>query len=78
MSGTPSPAARAEDVARAAYGKLIAILASRSGDIMAAEDALADAFVAALTTWPERGIPDNPQAWLLTVARNRRTDAARR
>jgi hypothetical protein len=57
--------ARAEDVARAAYGKLIAMLASRTGDIIAAEDALADAFVAALRTWPERGIPDKPEAWLL-------------
>ncbi len=70
--------ARAEDVARAAYGKLIAMLASRSGDIIAAEDALADAFVAALKTWPERGIPDKPEAWLLTVAKNRRTDQARK
>jgi len=60
--------ARAEDVARVAYGKLIAMLASRTGDIIAAEDALADAFVAALKTWPERGIPDKPEAWLLTVA----------
>ncbi len=70
--------ARAEDVARAAYGKLIAMLASRTGDIISAEDALADAFVAALKTWPERGIPDKPEAWLLTVAKNRRTDQARR
>ncbi len=70
--------ARAEDVARAAYGKLIAMLASRSGDIIAAEDALADAFVAALRTWPERGIPNKPEAWLLTVAKNRRTDQARK
>ena len=70
--------ARAEDVARAAYGKLIAMLASRTGDIIAAEDALADAFVAALKTWPERGIPDKPEAWLLTVAKNRRTDQARK
>jgi RNA polymerase sigma-70 factor (ECF subfamily) len=70
--------ARAEDVARAAYGKLVAMLASRSGDIISAEDALADAFVAALKTWPTRGIPDKPEAWLLTVAKNRRTDQARR
>lgn len=70
--------ARAEDVARAAYGKLVAMLASRSGDIMAAEDALSDAFVAALKTWPARGIPDKPEAWLLTVARNRRTDRQRK
>lgn len=77
MSGTDAQA-RAEDVARAAYGKLIAMLASRSGDIIAAEDALADAFVAALKTWPARGIPDKPEAWLLTVAKNRRTDQLRK
>ncbi|MEM9247122.1 MAG: DUF6596 domain-containing protein [Pseudomonadota bacterium] len=70
--------ARAEDVARAAYGKLVAMIASRSGDIMAAEDALSDAFVAALRTWPERGLPENPEAWLLTVAKNRRIDQARK
>jgi len=70
--------ARAECVARAAYGKLIAMLASRTGDIIAAEDALADAFVAALKTWPERGIPDKPEAWLLTVAKNRRIDQGRK
>ena len=50
------------------------MLASRTGDIIAAEDALADAFVAALKTWPERGIPNKPEAWLLTVAKNRRID----
>ena len=77
MTGSDAQA-RAEHVARAAYGKLVAMLASRSGDIIAAEDALADAFVAALKTWPERGIPDKPEAWLLTVAKNRRTDQARR
>ena len=70
--------ARAEDVARTAYGNLVAMLASRSGDIAGAEDALADAFVSALTTWPRRGIPDRPEAWLLTVARNRTIDTARK
>nr|WP_171208692.1 MULTISPECIES: DUF6596 domain-containing protein [unclassified Ruegeria] len=70
--------ARAEGVARAAYGKLIAMLASRTGDIIAAEDALSDAFVTALKTWPDCGIPDKPEAWLLTVAKNRRIDQARR
>ena len=76
MTDQDAPA-RAEDIARAAYGKLIAMLASRSGDIIAAEDSLADASVAALRTWPERGIPPNPEAWLLTVAKNKRTDQAR-
>jgi RNA polymerase sigma-70 factor (ECF subfamily) len=68
----------AEGAARASYGKLIAILAKRSGDIAGAEDALADAFAKALKSWPENGVPDNPEAWLLTAARNRLTDAQRR
>jgi RNA polymerase sigma-70 factor (ECF subfamily) len=59
----------AERAARASYGKLLAMLASRTGDIAAAEDALADAFAAALQTWPARGVPDNPEGWLLTAAR---------
>lgn len=54
------------------------MLASQTGDVIAAEDALADAFVAALSTWPKRGIPERPEAWLLTVAKNRRVDRARR
>ncbi|MBR0657540.1 RNA polymerase sigma factor, partial [Plastoroseomonas arctica] len=47
-------------------------------DLAAAEDALADAFAAALATWPATGTPQNPEAWLLTTARRRLTDAARR
>ncbi len=61
----------AEVAARASYGKLLAILAARSGNIAAAEDALADAFVAALAQWPREGIPANPVGWLVTVARRR-------
>lgn len=57
--------------ARASYGRLLALLAARNGDIAASEDALAEAFAAALTAWPHRGVPSNPDAWLLTVARNR-------
>lgn len=72
------PARAAEDAARASYGKLVAMLAARTGDITAAEDALAEAFVQALRTWPTSGIPDRPEAWLLTTAKNRRIDAARR
>jgi len=53
------------------------MLAVRTRDIAAAEDALADALMAALTTWPRDGIPKNPQGWLLTAARNRLTDHAR-
>ena len=69
--------ARAERAARESYGRLLALLASRSGDLAAAEDALADAFRAALETWPHQGVPDNPQAWLLTTARRRQIDGRR-
>jgi RNA polymerase sigma-70 factor (ECF subfamily) len=72
------PAVIAEAVARASYGKLVAYIAARSGDVAGAEDALSDAFAAALASWPERGVPDNPEAWLLTVARRKRLDTVRR
>lgn len=62
-------AREAEVAARSSYGKLVAILASRTRDIAAAEDALADAFAAALAQWPRDGVPANPDGWLLTVAR---------
>lgn len=67
----------AEAVARHSYGKLVAFLAARTRDVAAAEDALADAFAAALTDWPRHGVPRTPEAWLLTVARRRMIDAAR-
>lgn len=60
----------AERVARESYGRLIALLAARSRDIAGAEDALSEALISALRTWPERGTPANPDAWLLTAARN--------
>ncbi|WP_224760498.1 RNA polymerase sigma factor [Salinibacterium sp. ZJ450] len=62
-------------MARASYGRLLAVLAAPTGDIPAAEDALADAFAQALTTWPHAGVPENPEGWLLTVARNRQRDS---
>jgi RNA polymerase sigma-70 factor (ECF subfamily) len=68
----------AERVARESYGRLVAFLAARTRDVAGAEDALSDAFAAALRTWPTDGVPANPEAWLLTVARRRQTDAARR
>ena len=70
--------AAAEAAARASYGRLVAFLAARSRDVAAAEDALADAFRAALESWPESGVPARPEAWLLTAARRRLIDAARR
>lgn len=67
-----------EAAARLAYGRLVALLTARSGDLAGAEDALGDAFLAALERWPEQGVPANPQAWLLTVARRKLIDRARR
>jgi len=68
----------ADAVARRSYGKLIAFLAARTGDVAAAEDALSEAFASALEDWPRKGCPANPEAWLLTVARRKLIDAARR
>jgi RNA polymerase sigma-70 factor (ECF subfamily) len=65
-------------VARASYGKLVAWLASQTRDVAAAEDALAEAFASALETWPARGVPRSPEAWLLAAARRRIIDASRR
>jgi RNA polymerase sigma-70 factor (ECF subfamily) len=70
--------ATAETVARRSYGKLVAFLAARTRDVAAAEDALSDAFAAALADWPARGVPETPEAWLITVARRKMIDQARR
>lgn len=67
----------AETAARTAYGRLLALLVARTRDIAAAEDALADAFAAALRTWPTQGVPLNPDAWLMTVAKNALANVAR-
>lgn len=67
----------ADAVARRSYGKLVAFLAGRLRDVAAAEDALSEAFAAALDDWPRHGCPDNPEAWLLTVARRKGIDVLR-
>ncbi|MEV5322830.1 RNA polymerase sigma factor [Nonomuraea fastidiosa] len=64
----------AERAARESFGRLVALLAASTGDLQLAEDTLAQAFEQALTTWPRDGVPDNPEGWLLTVARNRQRD----
>ncbi|WP_152362244.1 RNA polymerase sigma factor [Microlunatus speluncae] len=69
-----SARAAADHAARVSYGRLLALLAAPNGDLAAAEDALAAAFEQALATWPETGVPANPEGWLLTVARNRLRD----
>jgi predicted RNA polymerase sigma factor len=71
-------AARAvEAVARVSYARLVSFLSARSGDVSGAEDALSEAIVAALRTWPSHGIPSKPEAWLLHAARRRLIDRAR-
>jgi RNA polymerase sigma-70 factor (ECF subfamily) len=67
----------ADEVARRSYGKLIAFLAARTRDVAAAEDALSEAFAAALSDWPVKGCPANPEAWLMTVARRKWIDSGR-
>lgn len=75
-----TPRAVAERAAREGYGRLLALLSARgaAGDLAAAEDALGDAFAAALDHWPREGVPDRPEAWLLTAARRRLLDGHRR
>ncbi len=74
MQAARDAAARA---ARTSYGRLLSLLVARSRDIAAAEDALSEALLAALQAWPASGVPDNPEAWLITAARNRLKNAAR-
>ena len=57
---------------------MLAALARQLGDLDAAEDAVQEAFVEAMRTWPRRGVPDNPGAWITTTARNRALDRKRR
>ena len=66
-----------ERVARESYGRLVAYLSSHTRDVASAEDALSDALVKALTTWPRDGVPQNPEAWLLTTARRSFIDLVR-
>lgn len=67
----------AQTVVRTSYGKLIAILAKRTRDVAQAEDLLAEAFATALETWPCAGVPNNPEAWLITVAQRKFLDSLR-
>jgi RNA polymerase sigma-70 factor (ECF subfamily) len=76
-SGQQETRAAIEQVARESYGKCIAVISSRTGDISFAEDCLAHAFEQALRRWPEAGIPDHPEAWLIKTAKNWNIDRAR-
>ncbi|TGE00241.1 RNA polymerase sigma factor [Methylobacterium nonmethylotrophicum] len=77
MTGEGPARQAAALAARTSYGRLLSLLSARTRDIAGAEDALSEAFAAALQTWPERGVPDNPDAWLLTAARRTLLNAAR-
>src|ERR1044071_781875 len=77
MTDTRAARSAVESAARGCYGRLIAFLSARTHDVASAEDALSEALLAALTTWPESGVPDSPEAWLLTAARHRLIDRAR-
>jgi RNA polymerase sigma-70 factor (ECF subfamily) len=59
-------------------GKVRAALVRRFGDLALAEDMLQEAYLKALSLWPRTGVPDNPAAWLSTVARNHGLDIVRR
>ena len=78
MTGADAAARAVERVARESYGRLVAFLAARTRDVAGAEDALSDAFTAALRVWPRDGVPANPDAWILTAARRRQIDSIRR
>jgi RNA polymerase sigma-70 factor (ECF subfamily) len=66
-----------ERVARESYGRLVAYLSARTRDVAAAEDALSEALLTALKVWPRDGLPQNPEAWLLTAARHSTIDLIR-
>ena len=75
--GDRHAARAAEAVARRSYGKLVAFLAARTRDVAAAEDALADAFAAALADWPRSGVPAQPRG-LAADGRAAQADRSRR
>lgn len=75
LSGRQSRAVEAAaSITRDSYGRLLAVLVAPGRDLVAAEDALADALERALIRWDVDGVPTNPEAWILTVARNRLRD----
>lgn len=80
MSASPAGPAHpdVDAICRAEWGRLVARLARHTGDLDLAEDAVQEAFEAALTTWAPPGVPDNPAAWLWVTARRRAITQLRR
>jgi RNA polymerase sigma-70 factor (ECF subfamily) len=72
------PAAEVERVFRAEYGRAVAVLVRVFGDIDVAEEAVQDAFAAAVARWPATGPPPSPAGWIITTARNKAIDRLRR
>jgi RNA polymerase sigma-70 factor (ECF subfamily) len=70
--------AEVERVFREHYGRAVAVLVRRFGDIDVAEEAVQDAFAVALERWPASGLPPSPEGWIFTTARNRAIDSLRR
>jgi RNA polymerase sigma-70 factor (ECF subfamily) len=73
-----APASAIERVFRAEHGRAVAVLTRVFGDIDVAEEAVADAFAAAVQRWPSAGLPPSPAGWIITTARNRAIDRLRR
>ena len=69
---------RFEGLVRQSSGQVLASLIAHLGDFDLAEEALADAWLLAAENWPRSGFPDNPEAWLFTVAKRRAIDRIRR
>ena len=70
--------AAAEIAARESRARLLGLMSLRTKDLAAAEDALSDAFAAALQAWPRTGVPQSPDAWLLTAAKRKHIDQLRK
>src|SRR6476659_2842502 len=78
MAGPPAiPTAEIERVFREEYGRAVAVLVRIFGDIDIAEEAVQDAFTAAVQRWPSSGLPPSPAGWIITTARNRAIDRLR-
>jgi RNA polymerase sigma-70 factor (ECF subfamily) len=72
------PLTAIERVFREEYGRAVAVLVRAFGDIAIAEEAVQDAFVAAVEAWPAAGVPPSPAGWIITTARRRAIDRLRR
>jgi len=76
--GSDEPAAAVERVFREEQGAVVATLICHLGDFQLAEDAVQDAFLSAIATWPREGVPANPSAWIMVTARRKAIDRLRR